>query len=195
MMPLFITLCAKVLYPATSFEDTQAIILTMIINHTPLWLQIIFFGALLSAVLSTCSGAILAPATILAENFIKPISLKTYTDKQFLHLLRACVIIIGSISIGISMFSTNIFELVAESAIFGMVSLLAPVVAGLYWKTATRNGAILSMLGGISVYILFEYIYPILPVEAFLPATLFSFAFMYLGKYFVTKEKGVLQNA
>jgi SSS family transporter len=195
MMPLFITLCAKVLYPATNFEDTQAIILTMITNYTPLWLQVVFFGALLSAVLSTCSGAILAPASILAENFIKPLSKKTYTDKQFLQLLRWSVIIIGSISVSMSLFRTNIFELVAESAILGMVSLLAPVVAGLYSKTATKEGAMLSMFSGIIIYVVFEYLYPVLPVEAFLPATLVSFGCMYAGKYFVAKEKRILQNA
>lgn len=194
MMPLFITLCGKVLYPGQGFEDSQAIILTMITSYTPLWLQIIFFGALLSAVLSTCSGAILAPATILAENFIKPLSKKLYTDKQFLILLRFCVLIIGFVSLSICMFRTNIFELVAESAIFGMVSLLAPVVAGLYWKTATKEGAMLSMFGGILVYVFFEYLFPVLPIEAFLPATIFSFVFMYAGKYFVPKERRVLQN-
>ncbi|MFN0274758.1 MAG: sodium:solute symporter family protein [Chitinophagales bacterium] len=194
MMPLFITLCAKVMYPSNTFEDTQAIILTMITQHTPLWLQIIFFGALLSAVLSTCSGAILAPASILAENFIKPLSKKTYTDKQFLHLLRWSVVIIGCISMSMSLVRTNIFALVAESAILGMVSLLAPVVAGLYSKTATKEGAMLSMFSGIIIYVVFEYVFPVLPIEAFLPATFVSFGFMYAGKYFVPREKRILQN-
>ena len=188
MMPLFITLCAKVIYPENTFEDTQAIILTMITEHTPFWLQIIFFGALLSAVLSTCSGAILAPASILAENFIKPLSKKTYTDKQFLRILRLSVIFIGLVSIGISMMRSNIFALVGESAVLGMVSLLAPVVAGLYYKNATTTGAMLSMFSGIIVYVLFEYLFPILPVEAFLPATVVSFIFMYTGKFFEARK-------
>lgn len=188
MMPLFITLCAKVIYPENSFEDSQAIILTMITEYTPLWLQIIFFGALLSAVLSTCSGAILAPASILAENFIKPLSNKTYTDKQFLLMLRLSVIFIGFISVVISMMRSNIFALVGESAVLGMVSLLAPVVAGLYYKNATTTGAMLSMFSGIIVYVVFEYLFPVLPVEAFLPATVVSFIFMYTGKYFEVKK-------
>lgn len=188
MMPLFITLCAKVIYPENSFADTQAIILTMITQYTPFWLQVIFFGALLSAVLSTCSGAILAPASILAENFIKPLSKKTYNDKQFLRVLRWSVIIIAFISIIISYMRSNIFALVGESAVLGMVSLLAPVVAGLYYKNATKTGAMLSMLSGIVVYILFEYIMPVLPIEAFLPATVVSFIFMYTGKYFEVKK-------
>ncbi len=194
MMPLFITLCAKVIYPENSFEDTQAIILTMITEHTPFWLQVIFFGALLSAVLSTCSGAILAPASILAENFIKPLSKKVYSDKQFLLLLRLSVIFIGLVSIGISMIRSNIFELVGESAVLGMVSLLAPVVAGLYYKHATASGAMLSMLSGIVVYVVFEYIAPVLPVEAFLPATIVSFIFMYTGKYFESKKPAATLN-
>lgn len=193
MLPLFVTLCARVIYPDTNFEDTQAIILSMITEYTPMWLQIIFFGALLSAVLSTCSGAMLATASILAVNFITPLSRKKFSEKETLNLLRLSVVIICIISLCVCLLRDNIFELVSESAVLGMVSLLAPVVAGLYSKSATKEGAMLSMWGGILTYIVFEYLYPVLPIEAFLPATLVSFAGMYLGKY-IYKEKRMLEN-
>ena len=44
----------------------------VVLENGNMFLQIMFFGALLSAILSTTSGAILAPATVIGENLIKP---------------------------------------------------------------------------------------------------------------------------
>ncbi len=191
MLPLFIALAAKVLYPTEDFSDTQTVLPNIVLNHTPLWIQIVFFGALLSAVLSTCSGSILAPASILAENFIKPIyksnGKRKMDDKQFMLVLRLSVVGIALISFLMTLPKQNIYDLVGESATFGMVSLLAPMTAGLYWKRANTAGALLSMFGGMVTYIIFEYFLP-LPVEAFIPATIISFLFMYAGRYMEEKS-------
>ncbi len=186
MLPLFIALAAKVLYPTENFSDTQSVLPHIVLNHTPLWIQIMFFGALLSAVLSTCSGSILAPASILAENFLKPLykanGKRELSDKQFMIMLRLSVVAIALISFCMTIPRQNIYELVGESATFGMVSLLAPMTAGLYWKNINTQGALLSMFGGMVTYIFFEYYMP-LPVEAFIPATIISFICMYAGRY------------
>jgi len=186
MLPLFIALAAKVLYPTEDFSDTQSVLPHIVLNHTPLWIQVLFFGALLSAVLSTCSGSILAPASILAENFLKPMykanGKRELSDKQFMIMLRLSVVAIALISFCMTIPRQNIYELVGESATFGMVSLLAPMTAGLYWKNINTQGALLSMFGGMVTYIFFEYYMP-LPVEAFIPATIISFICMYAGRY------------
>ncbi|WP_373398856.1 hypothetical protein V8V91_03955 [Algoriphagus halophilus] len=49
---------------------------TMILAHGGLPIQIVFFGALISAIMSTTSSGLLAPAAILSENLIKPFSEK-----------------------------------------------------------------------------------------------------------------------
>lgn len=191
MLPLFLALTAKVMYPNEDFSDTQSVIPRIVLAHTPLWIQILFFGSLLSAVLSTCSGSLLAPASILAENFIKPIHKnikKTeYSDKHFLLVLRLSVIAIAIVSFLMTMSKQNIYELVGESATFGMVSLLAPMTAGLYWKNVNAQSAMLSMFSGLITYVIFEYIYPI-QIEAFIPATIISFIAMYAGRFIEDKK-------
>lgn len=197
MLPLFIALAAKVLYPTEDFSDTQSVLPHIVLNHTPLWIQIMFFGALLSAVLSTCSGSILAPASILAENFIKPIynrrNKMQMSDKQFLILLRISVVCIAFISWLMTIPHQNIYDLVGESATLGMVSLLAPMTAGLYWKKTNTQGALLSMFSGMVVYIFFEYYYPI-SIEAFIPATIISFVAMYAGRFMEDKQPTLAAN-
>ncbi|HMZ88655.1 MAG TPA: sodium:solute symporter family protein [Chitinophagales bacterium] len=191
MLPLFIALAARVLYPDQDFSDSQSVLPHIVLDHTPLWIQILFFGSLLSAVLSTCSGSLLAPASILAENFIKPLyksnGKREMTDRKFLIVLRLSVVAIAFISFLITLPRQNIYELVGESATFGMVSLLAPMTAGLYWKNINTQGALLSMFGGLVVYVFFQYFYPI-SIEAFIPATIVSFICMYAGRFIDEKK-------
>jgi Na+/proline symporter len=57
-------------------------------KFTPYGIQILFLGALLSALLSTTSGAILAPASVLGENLLKPM-LKNPDDKKVLFYISS----------------------------------------------------------------------------------------------------------
>ncbi len=189
-LPLLIGLCAKILYPELLDSDEQTIIPQVVLIHTNLFVQILFFGALLSAILSTTSGAILAPATILAENLVKPLSKEPIPEKYFLLLLRASVVVVAIFSAIMASLSSNIYELVAGSSIFSLVSLFVPLVAGLYWKRASSWGAIFSMVGGMAFWILFEYL--AFDIPSMLPALVASTFGMVAGSMlFPTKIRSI----
>jgi SSS family solute:Na+ symporter len=71
MIPLFISLCVRQLYPEFLSGDTQLALPAMVLSHAALPVQILFFGSLLSAIMSTTSSAMLAPASIFSENHNK----------------------------------------------------------------------------------------------------------------------------
>jgi Na+/proline symporter len=154
-IPLLIVLCAQQLYPGLMALGTEQILPNMVLLHGNLFIQVLFFGALLSAVMSTTSGAILAPATVLGENIIRPF-FKNITDKQFLRVIRASVVIVSAISMGMAFSGQNIYELVASSSVLSLVSLFVPLTAGLYWKRSNESGAILSIVLGTAGYIYSE---------------------------------------
>jgi SSS family solute:Na+ symporter len=156
-MPLIIGLCGSILYPDILAKDTQMAIPLLVLRHMGLAMQILTFGALLSAILSTCSGATLAPATVLAENLIKPLYGKKMSDKTLLQIMRSSVVIIAGISMALALYKKHIFELVAESSALSLVALFVPLTAGLYWKKARLKGAILSMISGTAVWSYFEF--------------------------------------
>mgnify|MGYP003694343673 CR=1 FL=1 len=56
-----------------------------------MWIQVLFFGALLSAILSTASGAIIAPTSLCTENIIRPLY-PNMSDRQFLLTLRVVLV-------------------------------------------------------------------------------------------------------
>lgn len=158
-IPLFIGLCTVQVYPnlLSSVSDAQLMLPTVVLQHTGIGLQILFFGALLSAIMSTTSGAILAPATILAENIIKP-NWRIQSDKQLLRVLRGSVVAVALASTVMASLKTNIYDLVALSSVLSLVSLFVPLMAGLYWKKATELGALLSIGFGMVGWLVFEYL-------------------------------------
>ena len=115
-------------------------------------MQILFFGALLSAILSTCSGAMLAPATVIGENLVKPLY-REVSDAQLLRIMRYSVVGVAVVTGGMALSRDNIYELVGESSAFSLVSLFTPLMAGLYWKRSSAIGAIAAMVAGILVWL------------------------------------------
>jgi Na+/proline symporter len=158
MLPLLIALIAVRLYPSLLAEDTL-LIPNLVMKFTPYGVQILFLGALLSALLSTTSGAILAPASVLGENLLKP-SLKNPDDKKVLFYIRISVILVTGACIWMAITRQNIFELVSEASAFSLVSLFIPLNAGLWWKKASPMGSHLSMAAGLLVWIYFNFINP-----------------------------------
>ncbi len=179
MLPLFISLCIKHLYPVELFGDAQLALPNMVLQHTALPVQILFFGSLLSAIMSTTSSAILAPAAIFSENLIKPLFGHKFSDKQFLILTKISVLIFSTLATIMACMRTNIYELVRESSILSLVSLFVPLVMGLYWKRASSAGAFFSMVLGMLTWIIFEVYGTGWP--SLVPATLVSFMAMIVG--------------
>jgi solute:Na+ symporter, SSS family len=185
VMPLAIALCGKILYPELLRGDNaqkQLLIPMMVLQHGSWWLQIVFFGALLSAILSTTSGAILAPATVIGENLVKP-RYPDLTDKQLLWVMRLSVVGVTVVSVLIGFAKSSIFELVSMSSAISLVSLFVPLVFGLYWRRANALGALWAMLGGFGAWA----IATALETEASYPAILYgltvSISGMLLGSW------------
>ncbi|WP_297337824.1 sodium:solute symporter family protein [Algoriphagus sp.] len=153
LLPLFIALGSKALYPEIYLDNKQMLLPSMILAHAGLPVQIVFFGALISAIMSTTSSGLLAPAAILSENIIRPYFGKKLDDRHFLWILRVNVVAVALIATVMATWETNIYELVAGASILMLVSLFVPLTAGLYWKKASRMGALFSMFLGMLSYL------------------------------------------
>lgn len=159
LIPLLLALAGRTLLPEFLHEqqDTQMIIPALIGEYTSPLVQVLLFGALLSAILSTASSALLAPAAILGENIIRP-RLPKITDKQLLWISRYSVLLVSAIALFMALRRGNIYELVGEAASVGLVSLFVPLTAGLFWKKANSRGAIASIISGLAVWMIASFL-------------------------------------
>jgi SSS family solute:Na+ symporter len=167
-IPLVIAYAGSILHPDLLDGDHQDLIPNMVLRHHGLLVQILFFGALMSAILSTASGAMLAPATVIGENLIKKIYRKELTDKQLLQTMRYSLIGVAVVTGTMALMRNDISELVGESSAFSLVSLFVPLIAGLYWKKANTTGAIAAMITGFTVWLITIWLIPA-PTEPSLP--------------------------
>ena len=74
-VPMFIVVAAILVMPDAAekmlSEDPQQLLPTLVRDYMPMWLRVVFFGAVLSAVMSTASATMLAPSTIFVENVLR----------------------------------------------------------------------------------------------------------------------------
>lgn len=153
-VPMLIGLGAAQLYPELMATDNgQAIIPAMVSQYANIPLQVLFYGALISAILSTSSGAMLAPATIIGENLIKP-NLSTLTDKKLLLYTRLSVLLVAAVSCYFAFSDMDIVQLVIASLALLLVCVFAPFTFGLFWNKSSVFGAWSAIIAGGSVWFL-----------------------------------------
>jgi solute:Na+ symporter, SSS family len=163
-VPIFIAYAAlvadpalKELFASDDARQIQRILPDLVLGKMPLWAQIMFFGALLSAILSTASGALLAPTALFTENVLRPF-VPHMGDRQFLLTLR---IILVTFTAGALLFALNskstMYEMVQNAYNVTLAGAFIPLVAGAYWKKATTQGALLSIILGIGTWLVFHY--------------------------------------
>jgi SSS family solute:Na+ symporter len=159
-VPMFIVASAVVVMGDSAMElaknDYQRLLPTFVLTKMPLVMQILFFGALLSAIKSTSSATLLAPSTSFVENILKNLR-PGMTDKQQLRAMRLTIVAFTGIVLAyaIAMKGTPIYDLVSTAYQVTLVGAFVPLVMGLYWKRATTQGAVFSVAAGIAVWVLF----------------------------------------
>ena len=119
-------------------------------------MQIIFFGALLSAIKSCASATLLAPSVTFTENIWGVIS-PFKDDQTKLRAMRVTTLTFsGTVLVySILMRGTPIYELVSGAYQVTLVGAFIPLLAGLYWERATTLGALCSIFLGLTGWILF----------------------------------------
>jgi SSS family transporter len=142
-------------------NEFQLILPTLILNHTPLFAQVLFFGALLSAILSTSSGALLAPTAIFTENILKPLLGGRMPDRQLLVTSRVMLVVFTGATMLFALNSeSSMYEMVQNAYKVTLVAAFTPLAFGMFWRGATPQGAAVSIVFGLATWLAMENIDP-----------------------------------
>ncbi|MBI3369329.1 MAG: sodium:solute symporter family protein [Burkholderiales bacterium] len=159
-VPMFVVASAVVVMGQQALDiakdDYQRLLPTFVLTKMPLLMQILFFGALLSAIKSTSSATLLAPSTSFVENIVKNIRPRM-DDREQLLAMRWTIVIFAVLVLAyaVAMKGTPIYDLVSSAYQVTLVGAFVPLVFGLYWKRSTTQGAIVSLAAGIGVWLLY----------------------------------------
>jgi solute:Na+ symporter, SSS family len=162
--PMFLAYSATLIDPKMVADhintDSQYILPLLILNHTPFVVQVLFFGALISAILSCSSATLLAPSATVAENILRPM-LPKLADFQFLRLLRIVVFLfaLGVLAFALTSGET-IYGMVENAYKITLAAAFTPLAFGIYWKRATTQGALWAITAGLMTWIASEIYRP-----------------------------------
>ncbi len=144
-------------------------------------LYILFLGALVSAILSTLSGALLVAGSLAAHNLVLPLK-PQLGEKHRLLINRIAVVAFGIVAYGIALSSESIYALVQESASLGSAGILVLIVFALWGgRLGGARSAYAALLASLAVYLFGEHgyglEYPYLTSVAAAIAAYLAFAF------------------
>jgi Na+/proline symporter len=156
-VPMFIAYSALLIDPvkfgSLLEHDAQMVLPTLIVDHTPLVAQVMFFGAVLSAVMSCSSATLLAPSVILSENVIRG-AMPHMDEKGLLTTMRIVLIGFAAVVLTIALASdSSIYTLVVNTYKVTLVAAFVPLCAGLFWKPATTQGALCAIIAGLAAWL------------------------------------------
>jgi len=160
-VPMFLVASALIVMPeqtaALLQDDPQKVLPTLVMERMPVVMQVLFFGALLSAIKSCASATLLAPSITFTENIWRQFRSNQVSDRENLLTMRISVLVfaICVLVYSIKMEGTPIYELVSSAYQVPLVGAFIPLVFGLYWKRASTQGALCAVVLGIGVWLVF----------------------------------------
>ena len=187
-VPIYLTYSATLVDPgmtaALLADDAQLVLPTFVKTHLPLYAQIIFYGSLLSVIMSTASGTLLAPSVTISENIIKEfMPHHRMSPSSLLWVTRSVVVAFALLVVVYSLWSlqseTSIHQMVENAYKVTLACAFVPLAAGIYWKRASNLGAATSIVLGLCVWLAMEFTYaegPLPPQFAGFLASVFGMA-------------------
>jgi SSS family solute:Na+ symporter len=160
-VPMFLAYAATMVDPAAFGallqKDSQLVLPTLILQHTPFLAQVVFFGALLAAIMSCASATLLAPSVAFSENIIRG-AMSGLSDRAFLRTMRIVTVCFACVVLAFALNSeATIFKMVENAYKVTLVSAFFPLFLGLYWKRATTQGALAGIVAGLTAWIVLEF--------------------------------------
>jgi Na+/proline symporter len=161
-VPMFLVVSAMLIMPekaaALIAQDPQKVLPTLVMEQMPFVMQVLFFGALLSAIKSCASATLLAPSVTFTENIWRQFH-PHQSDKQELRAMRVTVLVFSVLVLcyAIAMQGTSIYEMVSGAYQVPLVGAFVPLLFGLYWPRATTQGAIFAIVLGLLTWGLFMF--------------------------------------
>jgi SSS family transporter len=159
-VPMFLVVSALIIMPEKAAQlmqdDPQKVLPTLVMEQMPFGMQVLFFGALLSAIKSCASATLLAPSVTFTENIWRQF-FPHEGDKQALLAMRITVLVFSALVLAYAIFmqGSSIYDMVSGAYQVTLVGAFIPLLFGLYWPKATTQGALFSIVLGLLTWLVF----------------------------------------
>lgn len=127
----------------------------LIIEYMPVGIKGLCLAAMMAIMMSTADTCLLVAGTTFSHDIVSP--LRPQLDgKKLLLISRVFILIIGVLGVVFALVMTGIFEMILLAFAIFVAGGFAPIMAAVFWKKASKAGAITSsVVGAISVVVLY----------------------------------------
>ena len=145
----------SVIYPRPGNEmEAEMLYLRIISDNVPGWLLGLLTIGFAAASMSCTDTFATSGASCLSRDLIQRHLWPTATVKEMLILNRILIVIMVFISALIALNVDSIMDAVIIATVIGTTSYFFPIIGGLYWKRATKWGAMAALVAGGGTQIL-----------------------------------------
>ncbi|PKO35415.1 MAG: sodium:solute symporter [Betaproteobacteria bacterium HGW-Betaproteobacteria-7] len=181
-IPMFIAYAATLINPeqfnGLIATDSQLVLPTLVMQHTPVFAQAIFFGAVLAAIMACSSATLLAPSVSFSENILRNI-FPDVNDRELLRMMRITMVCFAGLVLLFALNSeSSIFEMVENAYKVTLAGAFVPLFFGAYWSRATTQGALTACIGGVGSWLIVELL---IGEASLVPAQLIGLGFSIVG--------------
>jgi Na+/proline symporter len=139
-------------------QDHEQVLSLYAQQQLPLPLYILFLGALVSAILSTLSGALLVAGALAGHNLVRPL-VPHMTDATKLRTDRIAVLVLGVLAYAIALASDSVYELVQQSSALGSSGILVMMLFALWGgRFGGPASAYAALIAGTGVWLYCEHV-------------------------------------
>ena len=140
-------------------EEGKYVLIVTALQWMPMWLGCIFITCIVAIIMSTADSFLLVPSTSLIRDIYMAYINPKATEKHIVFLSRLFVLCLGIIAFMISMTFDRVPGFLSRAfyayTIYG-TSVTPALVAALFWKGATKYGAVASIIGGMLTTLLWK---------------------------------------
>lgn len=123
---------------------------------SPILVGLVMAGAL-AATMSSTDSQLHSASSIFTVDLYKGVKPKA-SDQQALRAGKLFIVVISAAALVLSQYTSALITTIVTIALGGCLQILPSLIGALYWKGATKLGAIFGLVTGVTVVILTQYV-------------------------------------
>lgn len=166
ILPVLIGMYGIALYPDAA---PGTILFQVLVQNFPPIVAALMIAALMAAVMSTVDSQLIYITGSVTNDLYRAYIGKNASEKKLNGIAHAATIVIGVIVLYFALGATTIISMLSSAYTFMCAGTLVMFVGGLFWKKATKAGAIASSVTGMFFVFLYRYCGVQLPISSIFP--------------------------
>ena len=155
-VPIMIISFSGVVYMPGLEKADQVVPMMLTQYASPILVGLVMAGAL-AATMSSTDSQLHSASSIFTVDLYKGMK-PEISDQKALFAGKVFIVVISAVALLLSQFTSALITTIVTIALGGCLQILPSLIGALYWKGASKMGAITGLITGVTVVVLTQYV-------------------------------------